>query len=154
MKPSSEFMKVARNLSRELLDLDRTSRDVGSAGYFQNTFGGYWRLDTFGRLVALYREAIDLAPDDLERNAARYALAALFKNALLLHEAAQECEALIEARPARAYADQSLLAFVEARRGDLARAKELARIVNANPDASSFRVDEADLEREYEAGRG
>lgn len=154
MKPSADFMRVARELSRERLVLDSTSRDVESTGYFRNAYGKYWRTATFDRLVALYREIIDLAPDDLERNAARYALAALFKNGLVLHEAAQECETLIKARPARAYADQNLLAFVEARRGDLARAKELARIVNANPDASSFHIDESDLEREYEAGSG
>ena len=53
-------------------------------------------------------------------------------------------------RPDKCFADQSLLAQIEARRGNLERALSLAEMVNSNPRAIMFRVDEAVLRVEAE----
>jgi tetratricopeptide (TPR) repeat protein len=153
MGASSEFKKKVGALVRARLELDRSMIDSKLPGYTRNWVGRYMKVSLFEELCEIYAACIRLAPDENEAGALRYAYAAMLRDGLRLDEAASLCEISIEMRPDRAYGDQSLLAYVEARRGNLDRAKELARIVNSNPLARHFRVHEVDLEREFDAGQ-
>jgi hypothetical protein len=147
------FKKAARELVRNLLDLEKKSIGVAAPGYFRNRHGSYWPEAAYEQIVQLYRACIVEAPDRLESLATRYALAAFLRDGLRLEEAAEICELLMADRPDRASADRNLLAFIEARRGNLERARALAAAINADPNARAFRVHEEDLMHEYTEGQ-
>lgn len=153
MRVSREFKQKASDLIRARLELDQSTIDQERPGYTRNWVGRYMRTSLFEQLCDLYPACIRLAPDENEAAALRYTYAAMLRDGLRLDEAASLCEISIAANPSRAYGDQNLLAYIEARRGNLQRAKELAEIVNANPLARNFRVHETDLMREFEAGQ-
>jgi len=153
MRVSREFKKKAGELIWARLELDQSTIDRGLPGYMRNWVGRYMRTELFQQLRDLYPACIQLAPDGNEVAALRFAYAAMLRDGLCLDEAASLCEESITENPSKAYGDQNLLAFIEARRGNLHRAEALADIVNSNPLARHFRVHESDLVREFDAGR-
>lgn len=153
MKVSKEFRKHAGELIRARLALDQSTIDQELPGYMRNWVGRYMSAASFEAVCELYRSCIRLAPDESEAAALRNAYAAMLRDGLQLDEAASMCESSIAASPHRAYGDQSLLAYIEARRGNLHRAEELAEIVNSNPMARHFRVNRDELVGEFKAGQ-
>jgi hypothetical protein len=153
MNSRMRFKELAGELVRVTSRLGITHRDDPAPGYIAHASGGFWDSALAERLIEICRELVELASSDGERNAARYRLAGQLQSILRLDEAAKECEELIRSRPNRAYADQQLLAYVEARRGNWERANELAQAVNDNAQASAFRISPLDLQREFEAGK-
>ncbi len=142
---SKEFRQAARALVKKRLNLDKMAKDRPAPGYFRNWYGTYWEIDAYDQTYELYRACMNVNPDPLEAMSDRYALAAFLRDGLRLNEAAQQCQEIISIQPDRAIAAMNLLAFIEARRGNVGRARELAGIVNSDPHARNFRLHEKDL---------
>lgn len=150
---SSEFKQSARALVKLRLDLDKKAKAQPTRGYFKNWYGTYWEQTSYDRALDLYRVCASINPDPMESMSDRYALAAFLRDGLRLDEAAEVCAALMSERPGRALADMHLLAYIEARRGNIQRARELAGLVNDDQRSRSFRVNEDDLMREFSVWR-
>lgn len=146
---SKEFNLAAKALVKQRLGLDKKAKAHSQPGYFKNWYGTYWEQAAYDRTLELYRVCTSTNPDPTESMSGRYALAAFLRDGLRLDEAAEVCADLMNARPDRTFADMHLLAYIEARRGNIQRARELASAVNGDQRARSFRVDEGDLMREY-----
>lgn len=149
MSTSKELRRLAKELTAIRLELDSYARDTHAPGYVRGWRGSYLQAETYERLSALYLQCIALATDAGEVRALRYAYSALLREGLRLDEAASQCRALIDARPERSNAARHLLAHIEARRGNLDRAQNLAAELNADARNVAFRVAEVDLQQEF-----
>lgn len=153
MLRKSGIKAAAKEITKLALEIDKTSLQVSRQGFALNAFGTYWDERLVARLADVYEQLIAAASTGSEQEAAQYRLAALLKDSLRLEEGAKLCEEIIRLRPNNSHPEQNLLAYIEARRGNMDRARSIARALDENPFASSFRISEADLVREQNAGQ-
>jgi tetratricopeptide (TPR) repeat protein len=151
---SREFRQSARALVKHRLNLDNTAKNYPALGYFRNWYGTYWNKEAYDQTYELYLTCMNANPDPLEAISDRYALAAFLRDGLNLDEAAEQCQEIISIKPDRSIAAMNLLAFIEARRGNICKARELSQILNSDPHARNFRVREEDLLREFHKNPG
>jgi len=113
----------------------------------------YWKTSLFNQLLDVYREAIETETDADELRALKYSYAGFLypKGRLEAEEATKICEEMLNSEP-EDYATRALLANIEAWKGNISRAYELAKLVNDDPRARAFHIREVDLEKEYNFG--
>lgn len=154
MSTSKEFRRLAKELAATRLELDSSACDSHAPGYIRAWRGIFLRAETYERLRALYLQCIAVSTDADEVHALQYAYSALLREGLRLDEAASQCRALVEARPEKSNAARHLLAHIEARRGNMERAKNLAVELNADARNVAFRVAEEELQQEFAEWQG
>jgi hypothetical protein len=138
--------KRATSVTKLLLKLDETRKDRAEDGYIRNWLGQYWRKSFVEDLVAKYRELIDSLNDARDKSAMYVSLIGALRNAMMLDEASEVGEQCIglfgqEVPPMVL----RLLAEVEARRGQMDRARARAHELNSRPGGRLFRISDEEL---------
>jgi hypothetical protein len=148
-----EFRAAVRRLTKSSLALDKKSTRMPLPDHTRNAWGHYWSTPAVESHLANLRAAASLAPDDDERAAALYSMAAFMNQALMLDEAEATCAEIAKIRSATFPPTVRLLAEISARRGDMSRALLLAKSLEQDPAARVFRISEADLQAIFSAGQ-
>ena len=153
MSKLAGYRKLVKELIRAQRELELSTSPVRGPGSVENRFGTFWGESLFRRVCGLFEEVVKNAPDEDEALSSRYSFAALLRDGMRWDEAARECELLSSLKPERKHVYLSLLALIEARRGNSQEAMSLAAIVNSVPNNRHFRVQEDELLHEIELGK-
>jgi hypothetical protein len=81
-----------------------------------------------------------------------YATAGLLWQILRLDEAAAMCEEVTRTDATKSVLAWAILSRIEARRGNLSRARQLAQAIEADPMGASYRVTGEELDDEHARG--
>ena len=148
--PKSEAKRHSSRLASLQVELDKKRSSTQLPGYVKNQWGEYWAADLVDKWLAA-NEFFCMTTDRSERSAAKLSKASFLLSLNRLDEAE---EALFDVDASAPRPDVlRTLAIIAARRGDLAKAKEIAARIGSDVALFFFAISEEELKREYEVGR-
>ena len=142
---SKEFRLAASFVSRGWAALSESQSDAAAVGYLPNVFGSYWLDSCVEKQVANLRRLAEQAPDENERAAALFSLAGLLHQAFRLGEAESVCSEVEALKSVNHPPIMRLRAEIEARKGNLAGARAIARELANDPKARFFCISDEQI---------